>query len=58
MQEQEYLSRLSQIKSVNWKPGKTVMLMALDHRLAGMLAVADTLKESAPEAVSRSSPWD
>ncbi|MEE8470687.1 MAG: heavy metal translocating P-type ATPase [Dehalococcoidia bacterium] len=32
--------------------GKTVMLMALDRKLGGLIAVADTLKESAAEAIS------
>ncbi|QBS38247.1 copper-translocating P-type ATPase [Thermaerobacter sp. FW80] len=32
--------------------GKTVMLVAVDGRLAGLIAVADTLKETAPEAVA------
>jgi Cu+-exporting ATPase len=33
--------------------GKTAMLVALDRDLAGVVAVADTLKESAVEAVKR-----
>ena len=33
--------------------GKTAMLVALDRGLAGVVAVADTLKESAVEAVKR-----
>ncbi|HEY8489258.1 MAG TPA: heavy metal translocating P-type ATPase [Thermaerobacter sp.] len=32
--------------------GKTVMLVAVDGRLAGLIAVADTLKETAAEAVA------
>ncbi len=31
--------------------GKTAMLMAVDDKLAAILAVADTLKESSPEAI-------
>src|SRR6185295_1078088 len=31
--------------------GKTVMLVAIDGKAAGLIAVADTLKESAAEAV-------
>lgn len=33
--------------------GKTAMLVAIDKRLAGIVAVADTLKETAAEAVNR-----
>lgn len=33
--------------------GKTAMLVALDGRLAAVVAVADTLKETSPQAVSR-----
>lgn len=33
--------------------GKTAMLVALDGKYAGMLAVADTIKETSKEAVSR-----
>ncbi|WP_172195692.1 heavy metal translocating P-type ATPase [Saccharibacillus qingshengii] len=33
--------------------GKTAMLIAVDGRLAGVVAVADTLKESSPEAIRR-----
>jgi len=32
--------------------GKTVMLMALDHQLAALIAVADTLKEGSREAIA------
>ncbi|MBY0028183.1 copper-translocating P-type ATPase [Priestia aryabhattai] len=35
------------------REGKTVMLVALDGKYAGMLAVADTIKETSKEAVSR-----
>lgn len=33
--------------------GKTAMLIAIDRRYAGMVAVADTIKETSKEAVSR-----
>ncbi len=33
--------------------GKTAMLVAVEGRLAGVVAVADTLKESSPEAIRR-----
>jgi len=33
--------------------GKTVMLVAIDGELAGLVAVADTLKEHSPDAVAR-----
>jgi Cu+-exporting ATPase len=33
--------------------GKTVMFVAIDGGLAGLIAVADTVKESSPEAVER-----
>lgn len=33
--------------------GKTVMFMAVDGKFAGLVAVADTLKESSVEAVHR-----
>jgi len=32
--------------------GKTVMLMAIDNQMAGLLAVADTVKESSAQAVA------
>ncbi|MEI4527946.1 heavy metal translocating P-type ATPase [Priestia megaterium] len=35
------------------REGKTVMLVALDGKYAGMLAVADTIKATSKEAVSR-----
>lgn len=55
--------RLMERESVAYKPeedrikkletdGKTVMLLAVDKRLAGMIAVADTIKETAAEAVA------
>ena len=33
--------------------GKTVMLVANEHRLLGLVAVADTIKENAPNAVAK-----
>jgi len=33
--------------------GKTAMLAAVDRRYAGLVAVADTIKETSPEAVAR-----
>jgi len=33
--------------------GKTVMLVAVNNKLSGLIAVADTLKDSASEAISR-----
>ncbi|MEK8126490.1 heavy metal translocating P-type ATPase [Paenibacillus filicis] len=33
--------------------GRTAMLVAVDGRYAGMVAVADTIKETSPEAVAR-----
>ncbi|MBC7240264.1 MAG: HAD-IC family P-type ATPase, partial [Chloroflexi bacterium] len=33
--------------------GKTVMFLAVDGRAAGLIAVADTLKDSAPAALAR-----
>ena len=32
--------------------GKTAMLIAVDHRIAGIIAVADTIKDNAAEAVT------
>ncbi len=32
--------------------GKTVMMLAVDGQLAGLVAVADTIKETAPEAIA------
>ena len=34
------------------RDGKTAMLVALDQRLAGIIAVADTIKDNAIEAVA------
>lgn len=33
------------------KQGKTAMLVAIDHQIAGIIAVADTVKESSKEAI-------
>jgi len=33
--------------------GKTAMLIAVDHKLAGIVAVADTLKDTSQEAIAR-----
>jgi Cu+-exporting ATPase len=33
------------------KQGKTAMLVAIDHKIAGIIAVADTVKESSKEAI-------
>jgi P-type Cu+ transporter len=35
------------------KQGKTAMLVAIDRRFAGIVAVADTIKETSKEAISR-----
>jgi Cu+-exporting ATPase len=35
------------------KQGKTAMLVAIDARFAGIVAVADTIKETSKEAISR-----
>lgn len=39
--------------SVLEEAGKTAMLVAIDNRYAGMVAVADTIKETSKDAVSR-----
>src|SRR5690625_1762399 len=33
--------------------GKTAMLIAVDHQLAGVVAVADTVKDTSKEAIAR-----
>jgi len=33
--------------------GKTVMIVSIDHQYAGMIAVADTVKETSKEAIAR-----
>ncbi|MFC7394195.1 heavy metal translocating P-type ATPase [Scopulibacillus cellulosilyticus] len=35
------------------KTGKTAMLVAVDHQFAGIVAVADTVKDTSKEAISR-----
>src|SRR5690625_4446991 len=35
------------------REGKTVMIVAVDHRFAGVIAVIDEIKESSRSAVSR-----
>ncbi|RBP05333.1 Cu+-exporting ATPase [Rossellomorea aquimaris] len=37
--------------------GKTAMLMAINNELAGLLAVADTVKETSVEAIARLKKW-
>lgn len=52
-QEQiEYHASLGQVERLETE-GKTVMFMALNGRFAGLVAVADTIKESSREAVKR-----
>jgi Cu+-exporting ATPase len=46
---QSFESRISELEN----NGKTVMLMAVNKQLSGIIAVADTLKEQAPEAISQ-----
>ncbi|WP_378953657.1 heavy metal translocating P-type ATPase [Pelosinus sp. sgz500959] len=41
---------ISQVEGLE-KQGKTVMLMAIDRQMVGLLAVADTIKEHSAEAV-------
>lgn len=43
-----YTGKIEQLES----QGKTVMLMAIEQQMTGLLAVADTVKESSAEAVS------
>ena len=47
----EYKPEEGRIKKLE-EDGKTVMLLAINNKLVGLIAVADTLKESAEEAVS------
>jgi Cu+-exporting ATPase len=35
------------------KQGKTAMLVAIDHQFAGLIAVADTIKETSQKAIER-----
>ncbi|WP_134700724.1 heavy metal translocating P-type ATPase [Ammoniphilus sp. YIM 78166] len=44
--------QLSQMENLE-KQGKTAMLVAIDGHFAGMVAVADTIKETSKEAISR-----
>jgi Cu+-exporting ATPase len=44
-----YADRISELEA----EGKTVMIAAVDSDAAGLIAVADTLKEHSPEAVAR-----
>lgn len=46
---EDYQQRIYELES----KGKTAMLIALNQRLAGIIAVADTIKESSPQAVQR-----
>jgi Cu+-exporting ATPase len=45
-------ANLTQIEHLETQ-GKTVMLIAVDHELVGLLAVADTVKEHSAEAVAK-----
>ncbi|WP_121614283.1 heavy metal translocating P-type ATPase [Mesobacillus foraminis] len=46
---QEVLANMESLE----KQGKTAMLVAIDGRYAGMVAVADTIKETSREAIAR-----
>ena len=46
---QDVVSEMEQLE----KQGKTAMLVAIDGRYAGIVAVADTIKETSKEAISR-----
>ncbi|TCN20439.1 heavy metal translocating P-type ATPase [Mesobacillus foraminis] len=46
---QEVLAKMENLE----KQGKTAMLVAIDGRYAGMVAVADTIKETSKEAIAR-----
>lgn len=46
----EFQAFVGQIEGLEGQ-GKTVMLMAVEHNMVGLLAVADTVKESSAEAV-------
>lgn len=46
----EFQTMLADIEKLE-QQGKTVMLMAVDSKMAGLLAVADTVKENSAEAV-------
>lgn len=45
---QDYINEIEQLEG----QGKTVMLIAIEKRMTGLLAVADTVKESSAEAVA------
>jgi len=53
--QREKIHVSDQLKDVHKleEEGKTVMLLASDHTLIGMIAVADTLKESSPKAIEQ-----
>ena len=38
--------------------GKTAILAAIDNKLAGIIALADTIKENAKEAIDSSKLWE
>ncbi|WP_340085317.1 heavy metal translocating P-type ATPase [Siminovitchia sp. FSL H7-0308] len=46
---QEHLPKMEELE----KQGKTAMLVAVDNRYAGIVAVADTIKETSKEAIAR-----
>lgn len=48
----EFATFIPQIEGFE-QQGKTVMLMAIDQKMAGLFAVADTVKESSAEAVAQ-----
>ena len=48
----EFQSFIPQIEGLE-QQGKTVMMMAVDKQMAGLFAVADTVKESSAEAVAQ-----
>ncbi|CAG9613639.1 Copper-exporting P-type ATPase [Bacillus rhizoplanae] len=45
-------NELSKMENLE-KQGKTAMLVAIDHQYAGIVAVADTVKDTSKEAISR-----
>jgi len=47
------LNDLDEKVQILWEEGKTVMFIALDGSLAGMIALSDTIKPGAGEAVRR-----
>ncbi|ONK22043.1 copper-translocating P-type ATPase [Bacillus sp. VT-16-64] len=46
---QEHLPKMEELE----KQGKTAMLVAVDNRYAGIVAVSDTIKETSKEAIAR-----